>query len=201
MNHSFIFHPTSNRQGREENVPDDGTTRNERAAKAHCVLQRQQKSLSVTAHVHAWVSVVRVCAATRARDAPLASLSLSLSLLLSLFLTHFLTLSLSLSYSLTLYTLYSLFLSPLSPLSLHFPCSTPPESRQPRPQCSMWCMCCRVCPFGVGATLWSVGSCIPNPIHQGDKTRLTQKNRDSCQTKRSVHDVFPGHRTPDPVPL
>ena len=32
------------------------------------MLQRQQKSLSVAAHVRAWVSVVRVCAATRARD-------------------------------------------------------------------------------------------------------------------------------------
>ena len=74
------------------------------------------------AHVRAWVSVVRVCAATRARDAPLASLTLSLSfsllLSLSLFLFLFLFLSLSLSLSLSLTLSYSLLLSLTLSLSL-----------------------------------------------------------------------------------
>ena len=112
-----------------------------------------------------------------------------------------LSVSLSLCLSLSLSFCLSVFLSFSLSLFLHFPCSTPPESRQPRPQCPMWCVCCRVCPFGVGATLRSVGSCKPNPILQGVKTRLTHLSRDSRQTKRSIHDVFPGHRTPDPVPL
>ena len=82
------------------------------------------------------------------------SLSLSYSLSLLLSLSH--SLSFSLTHSLTHFSLFS------SLFSLHFPLSTLPLSQQPRLQCHMWCMCCRVS-FWCRVTLWSVGSCYPNP--------------------------------------